>query len=112
MAGCVSQPKRADCWFRSPYWFIAHGRHDKARANLIRLHGADYDVEGHMAQIHDALARMNQDNESQGSLAECFHKKQIKRTMVATSMFFIQNACGNSWVIGYMSCESIRIRRI
>lgn len=46
---------------------------------------------------------MNQENESQGSLAECFSKKHIKRTMVATSMFFIQNASGNAWVIGYMS---------
>lgn len=56
-----------------------------------------------MAEIHDSLARTNADNESQGSIAECFSRKQIKRTMVATSMFFIQNASGNAWVIGYMS---------
>jgi MFS family permease len=87
----------------SPYWLVAHGRHDKARHNIVKLHDPDYDVDGHMAEIHNSLARMNQDNESQGSLAECFSKKHIKRTMVATSMFFIQNASGNAWVIGYMS---------
>lgn len=88
---------------KSPYWLVAHGRHEKARNNIAKLHASDYDVDGHMAEIHDALARMNQDNESQGSMLECFQKKNLKRTMVAVSMFFIQNACGNSWVIGYMS---------
>jgi hypothetical protein len=56
-----------------------------------------------MAEIHDALARINQDNEGQGSMLECLNKKNIKRTLVATGMFFIQNASGNAWVIGYMS---------
>lgn len=56
-----------------------------------------------MAEIHDALARLNKDNEGQGTIWECFWLKNIKRTMVATSMFFIQNASGNAWVIGYMS---------
>jgi hypothetical protein len=56
-----------------------------------------------MAEIHDSLARQNAENESQGTLAECFSKKHMKRTLVATSMFFIQNASGNAWVIGYMS---------
>lgn len=92
-------------YFRSPYWLVQHGRHEKARRNITKLHRADYDVDGKMAEIHDALARMNQDNESQGSMLECFNRKNLKRTMVATSMFFVQNACGNSWVIGYMSCE-------
>lgn len=91
---------------RSPYWLAAHGRHEKARRNITKLHKSDYDVDGKMAEIHDSLARMNQDNESQGSMLECLSKKHIKRTMVATSMFFIQNACGNAWVIGYMSCKS------
>lgn len=87
----------------SPYWLVAHGRHEKARANLVKLHDADYNIDGHMAEIHDSLARINQENESQGSMAECFDRKNWKRTLVATSTFFIQNACGNSWVIGYMS---------
>ncbi|KAH7094994.1 general substrate transporter [Paraphoma chrysanthemicola] len=87
----------------SPYWLVAHGRHEKARHNLARVHSPGYDIDGHMAEIHDSLARQNAENESQGTLAECFSKKHIKRTLVATSMFFIQNASGNAWVIGYMS---------
>ncbi|KAF1848237.1 general substrate transporter [Cucurbitaria berberidis CBS 394.84] len=87
----------------SPYWLVAKGRHEKARHNLAKVHDAGYDIDGHMAEIHDSLARQNADNESQGSIAECFTRKHIIRTLVATSMFFIQNASGNSWVIGYMS---------
>jgi hypothetical protein len=88
---------------RSPYLLVAKGQHDKARHNITKTHAPGYDVDGHMAEIHDSLARQNAENESQGSLAECFSKKHIKRTLVATSMFFIQNASGNAWVIGYMS---------
>lgn len=56
-----------------------------------------------MAQVHDALARMNADDESQGSVWECFHRKNIKRTFVSAFIFFIQNSTGSVWVIGYMS---------
>ncbi|KIV98804.1 uncharacterized protein PV09_09454 [Verruconis gallopava] len=87
----------------SPYWLVQHGRHEKARRNIEKLHKPGYDVDGKMAEIHDALARINKDNEGQGSMIECFNRRNIKRTLVATSMFFVQNACGNSWVIGYMS---------
>ncbi|KAF2009537.1 general substrate transporter [Aaosphaeria arxii CBS 175.79] len=87
----------------SPYWLVAHGRHEKARHNIAKLHAPDYDVDGHMAEVHESLARLNQDDESQGSIAECFSRKNIMRTMVATGVFFIQNASGSVWVIGYMS---------
>ncbi|KAH7013116.1 general substrate transporter [Ilyonectria destructans] len=91
-------------WFpESPYWLIAHGRDEKARQNIAKLHKSDYDVDGKMAEIQQSLARLNQDNSSQGSMAECLSRKQIKRTVVATSMFFIQTASGNAWVVGYMS---------
>lgn len=88
---------------RSPYWLVAHGRHEKARHNIAKVHDSDYDIDGHMAEIHDSLARQHADNESQGSISECFSRKHIVRTLVASSMFFIQNASGNAWVIGYMS---------
>ncbi|KAF9876902.1 MFS hexose transporter [Colletotrichum karsti] len=87
----------------SPYWLVAHGRAEKARKNLEKLHGTSYDYDGHMAEIHESIARHNQDNESQGSYAECFSQAAWKRTLVATSMFFIQNASGPVWVVGYMS---------
>jgi hypothetical protein len=56
-----------------------------------------------MAQVHDALARMNADDETQGSVSECFHRKNIKRTVVSALIFFIQNSTASVWVIGYMS---------
>ncbi|CAI6340140.1 unnamed protein product [Periconia digitata] len=87
----------------SPYWLVAHGKHEQARATISKLHAPDYDVDGHMAQVHDSLARMNADNESQGTMLECFSHANIRRTMVSTFIFFIQNASGSVWVIGYMS---------
>jgi hypothetical protein len=93
---------------RSPYWLVAHSQHDKARANLVKLHDDQYDIDGHMAEISESLKKLTQDDESQGTMAECFDKENWKRTLVATSVFFIQNACGNSWVIGYMSCEKLQ----
>lgn len=92
---------------RSPYWLTSHGREDHARKNLAKLHSADYDIDGHMAEIRESLLRVSQGKESEGSMAECFSKKQWKRTLVGTSIYFIQNAAGNSWVIGYMTCKQL-----
>lgn len=89
----------------SPYWLVSHGRVEKARANIAKLHNADFDVDGQLAEIRDSLSRQRQDNESQGTFAECFKRNHWKRTLVCVSIIFIQNACGNSWVIGYMSCK-------
>lgn len=90
----------------SPYWLVAHGWVEKARGNLERLHDPSYDFDGHMAEIRESIARHNEDDDSQGSYAECFSKAAWKRTLIATSMFFIQNASGPVWVVGYMSCRS------
>lgn len=90
---------------RSPYFLVNHGRPDKARKNLERLHGPDYDYDGHMANIQEILDAENASRDSQGGIRDCFSQQHWKRTMVATSMFFIQNACGSAWVVGYMSCE-------
>jgi MFS family permease len=90
----------------SPYFLVAHNQPDKARKNLEKLHKADYDFDGHMAEIQESLSKINSEDASQGGLLECFGKDAWRRTLVATSMFFIQNACGSVWVIGYMSCKS------
>lgn len=71
----------------------------------MKLHKADFDADGHLAEIKDALNRLKQENESQGSYMECFDKANWRRTLCAVSVMFIQNACGSAWVIGYMSCK-------
>ncbi|CAK7226912.1 hypothetical protein SCUCBS95973_006360 [Sporothrix curviconia] len=87
----------------SPYWLVAHGREDKARKNLEKLHNADYDFDGHMAEIRETVSAQQRHSSSQGGMIECFSRENWRRTLVATSMFFIQNACGSAWVIGYMT---------
>lgn len=78
---------------------------DKARKNIARLHNSNYDVDGHLADIKNTLDLQHAENETEGSYKECFNKANWRRTLVAVSTLFIQNACGNSWVIGYMSCK-------
>ncbi|KUJ16500.1 general substrate transporter [Mollisia scopiformis] len=87
----------------SPYWLVAHGQIDKARRNIVRLHNSNYDVDGHLAEIKRALDSQRAENETSGSYKECFNHANWRRTLAAVSTIFIQNACGNSWVIGYMS---------
>jgi MFS family permease len=88
----------------SPYWMTAHGREGKARSTIQRLYGPGYDVEGYLADISASLAQEDEKKQSQGSFAECFSKTELKRTLLACSIFFIQQASGSSWVIGYMGC--------
>ncbi|EHK99053.1 putative General alpha-glucoside permease [Glarea lozoyensis 74030] len=80
----------------SPYWLVAHGRIEKARHNIVRLHNADYDVDGHLAEISEALAKDRSENEEQASFADCFKRDHWQRTLACVSIIFIQNACGNS----------------
>ncbi|KAK7181107.1 maltose permease [Paraphaeosphaeria sporulosa] len=87
----------------SPYWLVARNRIEKARRNIIKLHTPGYDVDGQMAEIHDSLERLNADKEGSASISECFSRQNIRRTIVSTMIFFIQNASGSAWVIGYMS---------
>lgn len=50
-----------------------------------------------------ALAYQHEQEAKQGSMSDCFKEDQWRRTLVAGMSFFIQNATGMGWVIGYMS---------
>jgi MFS family permease len=89
----------------SPYLLIAHGKADKAEANIRKLYGKDYDVEGHMASIQYNLAQETEADKTKGGFVDCFSKTNWKRTLVACSVFFISNCSGIVWVVGYMSCK-------
>ncbi|KAH7324979.1 general substrate transporter [Stachybotrys elegans] len=87
----------------SPYWLVAHGLENKARQTLEKLYDRDHDVEGHLAAIRGSLFKDVRDGRSQGRITECFDKDNLKRTLVGSGMFLVQNASGAIWVIGYMS---------
>jgi hypothetical protein len=59
-----------------------------------------------MAEIMAALKQDQEEASNQGKIVDCFKNGNFKRTVTCTSVFFIQNATGSSWVIGYMSCKS------
>ncbi|KAH6710899.1 general substrate transporter [Leptodontidium sp. MPI-SDFR-AT-0119] len=83
---------------------VAHGKMEQARKNIAKLHNANYDVDGHLADIKNGLDREQAENETAGLYNDCFNKANWRRTLATVSTLFIQNACGNSRVIGYMSC--------
>ncbi|KAL3483540.1 general substrate transporter [Aspergillus germanicus] len=87
----------------SPYWLLSHGKPEQARHNIAKTHSATYDVDGHLADVQAALTEQALNNQGQGTIADCFKEKTWRRTLVAVSVFFIQNACGTAWVVGYMS---------
>lgn len=88
---------------------VAHGKMEQARKNIAKLHNANYDVDGHLADIKNGLDREQAENETAGLYNDCFNKANWRRTLATVSTLFIQNACGNSRVIGYMSCEFLPI---
>jgi hypothetical protein len=59
-----------------------------------------------MAEIEAALQQDEEEASSQEKIIDCFRHGNIKLTLACTSVFFIQNATGSSWVIGYMSCKT------
>jgi len=92
-------------YLRSPYSLVQRGKTEKARKNLAKFYSAGFNIDGKMAEIYGALRQDQEHASNQGRMIDCFKNGNLKRTIVATSVFFIQNATGSSWVIGYMSCK-------
>lgn len=88
-------------WFpESPYHLVSQGRMEKARKNVRKLHGKEFDVDGYIASIQVDLETQAR-TEREASFKECFRGKNSKRTLIAMSTFFIQSICGIGWIIGY-----------
>ncbi|EPE09807.1 maltose permease [Ophiostoma piceae UAMH 11346] len=87
----------------SPYWLIANGQDDKARAVIKKLHAPDYDVDGAFEQVQSAVTKDNDTGASQGTMMDCFARSELKRTLVSVCMFAIQTSSGSPWVLGYIS---------
>ncbi|KAI5200240.1 MFS hexose transporter [Aureobasidium subglaciale] len=85
----------------SPYFLISKGKTEKARNNIVKLRGANFDADGHMAQIQIDLT----DNQSleEGGFARCFNKDNRLRTIIACSTFAVSASSGVLWVVGYLS---------
>jgi predicted MFS family arabinose efflux permease len=87
----------------SPISLIAHGKEESARRSIRRLYGSKFNVESHLTQIITMMQKENStEKESSGGYARCFEKKNLMRTLVCMSVFFIQANSGVAWVNGYM----------
>jgi MFS family permease len=83
----------------SPYHLVSQGRLDKARQNVLKLHGKDFDASGFLASIVvdlDTEIKMKR----KASFRECFKGHNRQRTFIAMSTFLVQAFCGISWITG------------
>jgi MFS family permease len=83
----------------SPYHLVSQGKIEKAKRNVLRLHGHNFDAEGCMAAILSDLDAESK-NQNQASFKECFKGTDRQRTLIATSTFVVQAVCGISWIVG------------
>ncbi|KAF4622767.1 hypothetical protein G7Y89_g14257 [Cudoniella acicularis] len=94
-------------WFpESPYLLVAQGKMPKAKKNIGRLHGGGdktFDQDAYLAVIIRALEYEQNAKSNQPGFKECFRGTNLRRTMIAMSVFVVQAVCGISWIIGYMA---------
>ncbi|KAH6665390.1 putative sugar transporter [Halenospora varia] len=94
-------------WFpESPYLLVSQGKTEKARRNIGRLYGGgkgNFDQEGYFATILGTLEKEREEKRNEPGFKECFKGTNLRRTMIANSVFVVQAVCGISWIIGYMS---------
>ncbi|KAJ5374228.1 hypothetical protein N7517_006234 [Penicillium concentricum] len=85
----------------SPYFLVAKGRIDDARAAIIKLHGAEsIDLDDVLVQIQETLAHEQQAKEGSSSFMECLQGTNLRRTFLAClpvvmQIFMGYPLCGN-----------------
>jgi hypothetical protein len=90
-------------WFpESPYHLVGQGRMEKARGNVRKLHGPNFDSEGFISSIVQDLETQAK-TQKEASFRRCFQGKNQLRTWIAMSTMFIQAVSGITWIIGYMA---------
>ena len=80
----------------SPVWYVKKGKDDKARKAILRLYGANTDVEGRLQIIKKELHEEEQaaNGISQTSWRAIFSKEHRARTFVAVLGLQSQNFSG------------------
>lgn len=89
----------------SPVWFMKKGREADARKAIIKLFGAETDVDGRIEVIRNELQKMAQEDgaKSQTSWRAIFSKEHRSRTLVAVLGLQSQNFSGGYFANTYQT---------
>ncbi|KAJ5181841.1 hypothetical protein N7449_011988 [Penicillium cf. viridicatum] len=85
----------------SPYFLVAKGRLEDARAAITKLQGSrEFNCDEELREIQETLAHGQQVNETSTSFLECFQGSNLRRTLLAClplvmQIFIGYPLCGN-----------------
>ncbi|EJU04738.1 maltose permease [Dacryopinax primogenitus] len=84
----------------SPWWLVRKGRNDDARKVIARLAGADLDLDLHVAQIRETI-ELEEREAASASYLDLFRGVNLRRTIVASMVFVLQQVAGVVFVLGF-----------
>jgi hypothetical protein len=87
---------------RPPYWLVRRGDDSKTTRAFQRLGYSPSECTKRIADMKDTLERARHETSS-ASYVECFHKSNLRRTVVAVAPIFIQNISGYYFVATYLT---------
>lgn len=84
----------------SPWWLVRKGRLEDARKVIIRLAGADANIDLQLQQICDTI-ELEETYAANSTYLDCFRGVNLKRTVIASMVFVLQQAAGVVFVLGF-----------
>lgn len=84
----------------SPWWLVRKGRIDDARKVITRLGGPTIDANMQLQQIQDTI-ELEDSYAASARYIDCFRGVNLRRTIVATMVFVLQQGAGVVFVLGF-----------
>ncbi|KAG0702170.1 maltose permease [Suillus ampliporus] len=84
----------------SPWWLVRKGRKDEALKVITRLGGPTIDADLQLQQIQETI-ELEDSYAASARYIDCFRGASLRRTVVATMVFVLQQGAGVVFILGY-----------
>ncbi|KZT57947.1 general substrate transporter [Calocera cornea HHB12733] len=84
----------------SPWWLVRKGKVEQAKAVIARLAGPTLDLDLHVNQIKETI-ELEQREAATSSYWDLFRGVNLRRTIVASMVFVLQQVAGVVFVLGF-----------
>ncbi|KAI0951244.1 hypothetical protein AcW1_008337 [Taiwanofungus camphoratus] len=84
----------------SPWWLVRKGHMDDARKVVARLAGPAADIDLQLRQIQETVV-LEDSHAADSTYADCFRGVNLRRTIVASMVFVLQQVAGVVFVLGF-----------
>ncbi|GBE88356.1 General alpha-glucoside permease [Sparassis crispa] len=84
----------------SPWWLVRKGRVEDARKVIIRLAGDSTDIDLQLHQICETI-ELEETYAANSTYMDCFRGVNLRRTVIASMVFVLQQAAGVVFVLGF-----------